>query len=47
MQLQPHFLLNTLHSIPTLLHKDPEAGDRTIARLSDLLRLSLENHGAQ
>jgi len=47
MQLHPHFLFNTLHAISTLVHKDPEAADRMIARLSDLLRLSLENLGVQ
>ena len=38
-QLQPHFLFNTLHAISTLVHTDPEAADRMISRLSDLLRL--------
>ncbi len=38
MQLNPHFLFNTLHSISSLMHKDVEAADRMIARLSDLLR---------
>jgi sensor histidine kinase YesM len=47
MQLHPHFLFNTLHAISTLVHKDPEAADRMIARLSDLLRLSLESAGVQ
>ncbi|MCI0695279.1 histidine kinase [candidate division KSB1 bacterium] len=47
MQLHPHFLFNTLHAISTLIHKDVEAADRMIARLSDLLRLSLENLGVQ
>ncbi len=47
MQLHPHFLFNTLHAISTLIHKDVEAADRMIARLSDLLRLALENAGAQ
>jgi two-component system, LytTR family, sensor kinase len=47
MQLQPHFLFNTLHSISALLHRDPEAADRMIARLGDFLRLTLENSGAQ
>src|SRR5262245_13158460 len=41
-QLQPHFLFNTLHAISTLVHEDPEAADRMISRLSDLLRLTLE-----
>jgi signal transduction histidine kinase len=47
MQLQPHFLFNTLNSISALNHEDPKAANRMIARLSELLRLSLENDGAQ
>src|SRR5258708_24064647 len=47
MQLQPHFLFNTLHAISTLMHRDVEAADRMLARLSDLLRLTLENVGVQ
>jgi signal transduction histidine kinase len=47
MQFHPHFLFNTLNSIATLIHKDPDAADRMTARLSDLLRLTLENVGVQ
>jgi two-component system, LytTR family, sensor kinase len=47
MQLQPHFLFNVLHSISTLIHSDPETADRMIARLGDLLRLSLDQSGQQ
>ena len=47
MQLQPHFLFNTLHSISTLVQEDPAAAEAMIARLSELLRLSLENNGVQ
>lgn len=47
MQLQPHFLFNTLHAISSLMHRDVEAADKMLARLSDLLRLTLENAGAQ
>ena len=47
MQLQPHFLFNTLHSISALVYKDVEAADKMIARLGDFLRLTLENSGAQ
>jgi sensor histidine kinase YesM len=47
MQLNPHFLFNTLHSISALIHKDPKIADRMIARLGDFLRLTLENEGAQ
>ena len=44
-QLQPHFLFNTLHAISALMHKDVHAADRTLMRLSDLLRMTLENLG--
>ncbi len=42
-QLHPHFLFNTLHSISTLMHRDVAAADRLMARLSDLLRMTLDN----
>ena len=41
MQLNPHFLFNSLHSISALVHQDAEAADRMIVRLSDLLRAAL------
>jgi two-component system LytT family sensor kinase len=47
MQLQPHFLFNTLNSISALLRKDVDAADRMIARLGDFLRLTLDNAGTQ
>ena len=47
MQLQPHFLFNTLHAISALIQKDTEAADKMISRLSDLLRFSLDNSGLQ
>jgi two-component system, LytTR family, sensor kinase len=40
-QLQPHFLFNTLNSVSSLMYRDVEAADVMIARLSDLLRLTL------
>lgn len=43
LQLQPHFLFNTLNAISTLVHRDPRAADELIGDLSDLLRASLEN----
>src|SRR5207245_153138 len=43
MQLNPHFLFNTLHAISSLVHKDAEAADRMITRLSDLLRYALKS----
>jgi len=47
MQLHPHFLFNTLHSISALLNKDVESARRMITRLGDFLRLTLENSGTQ
>jgi sensor histidine kinase YesM len=47
MQLHPHFLFNTLHSVSALVHKNPDAAERMIARLGDFLRMTLENSGAQ
>ena len=47
MQLNPHFLFNTLHAISSLMHKDVEAADKMIARLSDLLRYALESTNEQ
>ena len=47
MQLQPHFLFNALHSISALVHKDPDAADKMIARLGDFLRLTLDTAATQ
>jgi LytS/YehU family sensor histidine kinase len=47
MQLQPHFLFNTLHAISALIRPDPDAADRIITRLGDLLRMSLQSNGTQ
>lgn len=47
-QLQPHFLFNTLHAIATLVLKgEAERGIRMIARLSEFLRLSLDQPPGQ
>jgi Histidine kinase len=42
MQLQPHFLFNTLNTIAELVHDDADTADRMITGLSDLLRRTLE-----
>jgi len=42
MQLQPHFLFNTLHAIGVLIHSDPKAAHVMLTRLAELLRLSLD-----
>jgi len=41
MQLQPHFLFNTLHSVTALVDTDPTAAKKMICSLGDLLRMSL------
>jgi two-component system LytT family sensor kinase len=41
MQLQPHFLFNTLNAIAALMREDVEAADVMMARLGDLLRVTL------
>jgi two-component system, LytTR family, sensor kinase len=47
MQLHPHFLFNTLHSISSLILEDPPKANSMIARLGDFLRLTLENSNQQ
>lgn len=47
MQLQPHFLFNTLNSISSLMHKNIADADKVLARLGDLLRYSLDTEGMQ
>lgn len=45
MQLQPHFLFNTLHSVAAMLRKDPRGAEKMICSLGDLLRLTLADQG--
>ena len=40
-QLHPHFLFNTLNAIAALMREDLEAADVMMARLGDLLRVTL------
>ncbi len=47
MQIHPHFLFNTLHSISSLVLEEPPKANRMIARLGDFLRLTLENSERQ
>lgn len=41
MQLNPHFLFNTLNSVASLVQEDAKAAEEMIQSLSDLLRLTL------
>ena len=47
MQLNPHFLFNTLHAISSLADDDPAGVQRVVARLSALLRRALEGTARQ
>ena len=47
MQLQPHFLFNSLNTIAGLIHQDPDKADALIGSLSDLLRRSLDSSNRQ
>lgn len=47
VQLQPHFLFNTLHAISSLMDENSEMARRMLVRLGDLLRLTLETQGTQ
>ncbi len=41
MQINPHFLFNTLNSVATLVYVNPRAADEMLGDLSELLRRSL------
>jgi two-component system, LytTR family, sensor kinase len=47
MQLQPHFLFNTLNSISALIPAEAKPARRMVARLGDLLRTALEHEDTQ
>ncbi|MFO1451788.1 MAG: sensor histidine kinase [Opitutaceae bacterium] len=44
-QLKPHFLFNTLNGIASLMHRDVDAADRMLVRLSELLRITMHHPG--
>lgn len=46
-QLHPHFLFNTLNAISELVYENREEAEKTISRLSDLLRFSLKSEQTQ
>lgn len=47
MQINPHFLFNTLHAVSSFIDEDPPVAQRIIARLSKLLRYALDNTDVQ
>jgi two-component system LytT family sensor kinase len=47
MQLHPHFLFNTLHTVAGLTIEDPPTARRMVIALGDLLRNTLKDTGGQ
>lgn len=47
MQINPHFLFNTLHVISDNFEENPRNARRMIARLSEILRYTFEETGAR
>jgi len=47
MQLNPHFLFNTMNSISSLMRTDIEAADSMLEQMSSLLRMTLERRDMQ
>jgi LytS/YehU family sensor histidine kinase len=43
MELQPHFLFNTLHAISALMHHDVKAANEMLVLLADMLDAALDN----
>jgi two-component system, LytTR family, sensor kinase len=44
MQINPHFLFNTLHAVSAMVERDPAGVRKMIARLSELLRHTTDAH---
>ena len=47
MQLNPHFLFNTMNSVSSLMRSDIDAADTMLEQLSSLMRITLERGDAQ
>jgi hypothetical protein len=47
MQLNPHFLFNTMNSISSLMHSDVDAADRMLEQMSSMLRMTLDRGDAK
>ena len=43
-RIHPHFLFNTLNSIAALIREDPILAEKTVEKLSALLRYSLDSN---
>ena len=47
LQLQPHFLFNSLQSVSTIMHRDLNSADRALGDLGDMLRFSVNTMDTQ
>jgi hypothetical protein len=47
MQLDPHFLFNSLNTISSQIRRNPTIARKMVGHLGDLLRLSLDSRGVQ
>jgi two-component system LytT family sensor kinase len=47
LQLNPHFLFNTLNAISAVMYEDVRRADEMLSKLSDFLRIVLESSGVQ
>jgi len=47
MQINPHFLFNTMNAISSLMYRDVRAADRMMEQLSNMLRVTLERGSQQ
>jgi two-component system LytT family sensor kinase len=47
VQMHPHFLFNTLQAATTLIHEDPDGAEDILLRLSELLRVSVDESHIQ
>jgi len=47
LQLQPHFLFNTLNAISSVMYEDVAKADRMLAQVSDYMRLVLASGGVE
>ncbi|MBD5654103.1 MAG: histidine kinase, partial [Candidatus Eremiobacteraeota bacterium] len=47
LQLNPHFLFNTLNAISAVMYEDVRKADRMLSKLSEFLRVVLESSGVQ
>jgi len=47
LQLNPHFLFNTLNAISAVMYEDVRKADEMLSKLSDFLRVVLDSSGVQ